>query len=204
MTSRKPIAAALAAAVTLTFGGAASADEVTDQLNAAMQSYGKGDLRATLDTLNFTVAKIQEQIAAKALLLFPEPLPGWNADPAQSESAGFAQAIAGTNLSRRYFKDDGSEVNLHVTADSPLLPMLTMFLSSPFMMQADPDSKPFTLKGLRGMLKKDKGNDSVEITLMIGNRILVQAKGQGAGSEQAAQQYLQVMDMNAVQKAFGG
>jgi hypothetical protein len=128
---------------------------------------------------------------------------GWQADPGKSESGGIASMIAGTNLSRRYFKDDGSEVTLHVTADSPLLPMLTMFLSSPFMMQADPTNKPFALKGQRGMLKKED-DGSAEITLMVGNRILVQSKGNKLAGEAATKQYLEVLDLGAIQKGFGG
>ncbi len=203
MTTRSPIAVALAASLTLAAAGSVGADEVTDQLDAARKSYEAGDLRTAVDTLNFTVAKIQEQVAAKLVLLLPEPLAGWQADQGQSENAGLATMIAGTNLSRRYFKDDGGEVTLHVTADSPLLPMLTMFLSSPFMMQADPSSKPFALKGQRGMQKKE-ADGSVEITLMVGNRILVQGKGNPQAGEQAVQQYLESMDLAAIQKAFGG
>jgi hypothetical protein len=181
----------------------AIADEVTDQLDAARKSYEAGDLRAAVDTLNFTVAKIQEQVSAKMLLLLPEPLADWKADPGQSESGGLASMIAGTNLSRRYFKDDGAEVTLHVTADSPLLPMLNMFLSSPFMMQADPASKPFALKGQRGMLKKES-DGSIEITLMVGNRILIQGKGNAQAGEAPVKQYLEALDVGAIQKGFGG
>lgn len=203
MQSRKTIVATLAASLILAAVGPADADEVTDQLDIARKSYEAGDLRTAMDTLNFAVAKIQEQVSAKMLLLLPEPLEGWKADPGQSESGGIASMIAGTNLSRRYFKDDGSEVTLHVTADSPLLPMLTMFLSSPFMMQADPSSKPFSVKGQRGMLKKDD-DGSAEITLMVGSRILVQGKGNGQAGEAAVRQYLEVLDLGAVQKGFGG
>ena len=203
MRPRKPVAVALAASLTLAIAGTVTADEVTDQIDTARKSYEAGDLRAAVDALNFTVAKIQEQVSAKMLLLLPEPLAGWQADQGQSESGGIASMIAGTNLSRRYFKDDGAEVTLHVTADSPLLPMLTMFLSSPFMMQADPANKPFALKGQRGMLKKED-DGSAEITLMVGNRILVQSKGNAQAGEAAARQYLEALDLGAIQKGFGG
>lgn len=205
MQPSKLIVAALAAssAISLALSASVTADEVTDQLDAARKSYEAGDLRAAMDTLNFTVAKIQEQVSAKLLQLLPEPLAGWQADPGKSESGGIASMIAGTHLSRRYFKDDGAEVTLHVTADSPLLPMLTMFLSSPFMMQADPTNKPFALKGQRGMLKKED-DGSAEITLMVGNRILVQSKGNMQAGESATKQYLEVLDLGAIQKGFGG
>lgn len=203
MTSSKAAVAALALSLTLAAAGTC-ADEVTDQLEAARKSYESGDLRAAVDTLNFAIARIQEQVSAKLLLLLPEPLAGWQADPAKAESAGIATMIAGTNLGRRYFKDDGAEVNLHVTADSPLLPVLTMFLSSPFMMQADPSAKPFSVKGQRGMIKQNAETGETEITLMVGNRILIQGKGNAGAGAPAVQQYIDALDLSAVQKAFGG
>ncbi len=201
MNCRAPLATAFAALVTL---GTAQADEVTDQLDAARQAYDKGDLRIATDALNFAVAKIKERETAGLLTLLPEPLAGWQADPAQSESAGFASMITGTNLGRRYFRPDGAEVNLSVTADSPLLPMLTMFLSSPFMMQADPATKPYAYKGQRGIMKHDPQSNEYEVTLMIGNRILIQGKGTGLPDGTAVQQYVESLNIDAIQKAFGG
>ncbi len=202
MTSSRPIALALATALTL--AQPALGDEVTDQLDAARKAYESGELRNAVDTLNFAIAKIQEQVTARLLKLLPEPLPGWQADAAQSESGGLAAMITGTNLSRRYFRPDGAEVNLSLMADSPLLPMLTMFLSSPFMMQADPGTKPYSLKGQRGILKHSPDSNDYEASLMVGNRILVQGKGSGLTDEKAVQQYLEALDLDAIQKAFGG
>jgi hypothetical protein len=202
MQNRTPLIVALTACLTL--AAPTQADEVTDQLDAARQAYEAGQLHSAADTLNFVVAKIKEQMTAGLLKLLPEPLTGWQADPAQSESAGLASMIVGTNLGRRYFREDGAEVNLNVTADSPLLPMLTMFLSSPFMMQADPNTKPYTIKGQRGIIKHDTQTNEHEVTLMIGNRILIQGKGTGMADGTAVQQYIEALDLDAIQKAFGG
>ncbi len=202
MQNRTPLIVALTACLTL--AAPTRADEVTDQLDAARQAYEAGQLHSAADTLNFVVAKIKEQMTAGLLKLLPEPLAGWQADPAQSESAGLASMIVGTNLGRRYFREDGAEVNLNVTADSPLLPMLTMFLSSPFMMQADPNTKPYTIKGQRGIIKHDAQTNEHEVTLMIGNRILIQGKGTGMADGTAVQQYIEALDLDAIQKAFGG
>ena len=202
MQNRTPLIVALTACLTL--AAPTQADEVTDQLDAARQAYEAGQLHSAADTLNFAVAKIKEQMTAGLLKLLPEPLAGWQADPAQSETAGLASMIVGTNLGRRYFREDGAEVNLNVTADSPLLPMLTMFLSSPFMMQADPNTKPYTIKGQRGIIKHDAQTNEHEVTLMIGNRILIQGKGTGMADGAAVQQYIEALDLDAIQKAFGG
>ena len=202
MHSTKQIALSLAAALALT--GPALGDEVTDQLDAARKAYEAGELRSAVDTLNFAVAKIQEKVTAGLLLLLPEPLAGWQADPAQSQSAGLATMITGTNLSRRYYRADGAEVTLRLMADSPMLGMLGMFLSSPFMMQADPNTKPYALKGQRGTLKHTPDSNEYEATLMVGNRILIQGESRGVADEQTLQQFLEAVDLDAIQKAFGG
>lgn len=201
MQPNTPIAAVLTALLSLS--PAVHADQVTEQLEAARKAYDAGDLRTAVDTLNFAVAAIREQETARLLKLLPEPLEGWQADPAKSETAGLASMIAGLNLTRRYFRPDGAEVQLSVTADSPLLPMLTMFLSSPFMMQADPASKPYTYKGQRGLIKHAADSDAYEVTLMIGNRILLQGKGRGMADGSAVQKYIESMDLESLQKAFG-
>lgn len=193
----------LSLAGALMFSSLTLADEVTDQLDTARQAYESGELRSAVDSLNFAIAKIQEQMTGRLLLLLPEPLEGWQADPAQSESAGLATMIAGTSLSRRYFREDGAEVTLHLMADSPMLPMLTMFLSSPFMMQADPQSKPYSIKGARGMLKHSPNSTEYEITLMVGSRILIQGEGQGITDAKTIEQYVEALDLDAIQKALG-
>jgi hypothetical protein len=188
----------------LTCAATVVADEVTDQMDAARKAYDAGDLRTAVESLNFAVASIKEQESARLLKLLPEPLAGWQADPASSENAGIASMIAGINLKRRYFRPDGAEVTLSVMGDSPLLPMLTMLLSSPFMMQADPGTKPYTLKGQRGITKHDPKSDEYETSLIIGNRLLIQGKGSGLTDGTAVQQYMEALDIGAIQKAFGG
>lgn len=199
MIPRRAALVALTAVLTVV---PAAADEVTDQLDIARKAYEAGELRSAVESLNFTVAKIQEQIAARLLTLLPEPLEGWQADPAQSESGGMAAMLTGTTLSRRYFRPDGAEVTLRLMADSPMLPMLSMFLSTPFLMQADKNTKIYSLKGHRGMIKHAADGQDYEITLMVGGRILIQAQGTGLQDQTAVEQYLELLDLDAIEKSL--
>lgn len=200
MTTAMRPTLALLAALALPMG--ASADEITDQLKAAEQAYRDGDLRSAIETLNVTVAGIQEQISARLLTLLPEPLEGWQADPAEAQSGGLASAITGTSLSRRYWREDGAEVTLNLMADSPMLPMLTMALSMPFVMQGNPDMKAYSLKGHRGMLDHTAGSREYEITLMVGNRLVIQAEGLEIEDAAPVEQYLQALDIPAIEAAL--
>jgi hypothetical protein len=182
----------------------ASADEVTDQLNAARKAYESGELRSAVQTLQFAVASIQEKINLSLLELLPEPLDGWNADEPQAQSGGMAAMIAGTNLSRRYYRDDGAEVDISITADSPLLSMMTMMLSNPMLMQTDPGTRVYTHGGQRGMIKHEKDSDVWGISLMVGGKIMIQVTGRGIKDQQDVEAYLEAIDLAAIEKTFSG
>jgi hypothetical protein len=197
ITGALALTAALVLAVDTT-----AADEVTDQLDAAKASYEAGELRAAAETLSAAVETIRAQITAGLLTLFPPPLEGWTADEAQSQSGGLASMLTGTHLSRRYVREDGAEVSLSLMADSPMMPMLTMAISMPFMMQANEDLKTYSLKGERGMLEHTPGSQTYKVTLMVGSRLLVQGEGSGLADPGPVEQYLQALDLVAIQNAL--
>lgn len=197
ITGALALTAALVLAVDTT-----AADEVTDQLDAAKASYEAGELRAAAETLSAVVETIRAQITAGLLTLFPPPLEGWTADEAQSQSGGLASMLTGTQLSRRYVREDGAEVSLSLMADSPMMPMLTMAISMPFMMQANEDLKTYSLKGERGMLEHTPGSQTYKVTLMVGSRLLVQGEGSGLADPGPVEQYLKALDLDAIRKAL--
>lgn len=189
-------------AAALACSNLANASEVDDQIEAAKKAYSAGELRTAVEALNFAVAKIQEQITGGLLKLLPEPLPGWNADEAQAQSGGVAAMITGTTLSRRYVGPENSEVNLSLMADSPLMPMLTMAISMPIMLQSNQDMQTYSFKGNRGMLEHKSGTEDYEITLMVGNRLVVQAKGSQLKDVKPLESYLEALDIDAIQKGL--
>jgi hypothetical protein len=200
----KPKLLFTAIGLTTLLAGPACADEITDQLDAARNSYSEGELRAAVQTLQFAIAGIQEKINLSLLKLLPEPLEGWTADEPEAASAGMAAMIAGTNLSRRYRRDDGAEIEVSITADSPFLGMMTMMLSNPMLMQADADTRIYTHAGRRGMIKQEKGSDTMEISLMGNGNVLIQVSGTGVKDKSEVEAYLEAIDLEAVEKAFSG
>lgn len=196
---------ALIAAMTLALSLAtpAGADDITDQLDSARTEYDAGELRKAVQSLQFAVASIQEKINLDLLRLLPEPLEGWQADEPQAQSAGMAAMIAGTTLTRRYSRGDGAEVEISIMADSPLMPMMTMMLANPMMMQTNPGARIYNHKGQRGMIQHEKDSDRWEISLLVDNKILIKVDGSGLTDQEGVETYLKAIDMDAVQKAFG-
>jgi len=200
----RSIAPITAMSLALTFAGPAGADDIADRIDNARSEYESGELREAVQTLQVVVASIQEKINLDLLKLLPGPLNGWQADDAQAQSAGMAAIIAGTNLTRRYFRDDGAEVEIGIMADSPLMPMMTMMLSNPLLMQTNPDARIYTLDGQSGMIEHEKDSDSWKISLLVDNKILVKVDGSGLRDKRSVEAYLKAIDLDAVKKAFGG
>ncbi len=180
----------------------AGADEILDRLDAARRFYESGQYRSAVDALNFAIGQIQERLAAHLIRLLPEPLPGWTADAAETQTAGLAAMITGTTLSRRYRRGDGAEIELNLAVDSPLLPMLTAALSLPVVMQSTPNMRPYAFKGQRGLLEHAPGSQDYRLMFVIDNRLLVQAKGQGLNDPQPLEAYLERLDLDAVRAAL--
>lgn len=199
MTGQLPLATALA--LTLV-ASSVLADEVTDQMDAARKAYDTGELRAAIQALSFATSRLQEKINDQLLTLLPEPLPGWQAEAAQSEVGGIAAMVAGTIISRTYRRDDGAEVELRLMADSPMMAMMAMMMQTPLLMQASQEMRVYTNRGHQGMIQHADGSDVWEISLMIGNRVVVQAKGSGIPDQKPVEAYLNAMDLAAVQRAL--
>jgi hypothetical protein len=190
--------------LTAAIGASADADQITDQIDAGRRAYEAGEARVAMQALQFAIAEIETQLRQQQLQLLPEPLPGWSAEDAVSESAGLAAMIAGTNLSRSYRNDTtGASVQVTVTADSPLLAMMGMMLSSPMLIQANPGSSPFLHGSYRGMIEQDE-DGTTQLSLMVGTRILVQIEGKGGADRETLEAYLQAMDLPKLEKALLG
>jgi hypothetical protein len=190
--------------LTAAIGASANADQITDQIDAGRRAYEAGEARVAMQALQFAIAEIETQLRQQQLQLLPEPLPGWSAEDAVSESAGLAAMIAGTNLSRSYRNDTtGASLQVTITADSPLLAMMGMMLSSPMLMQANPGSSPFLHGSYRGTIEQDE-DGTTQLSLMVGTRILVQIKGEGGADRETLEAYLQAMDLPKLEKALLG
>lgn len=192
-----------AAAILIWLGGSpVLADEVHDEIDAARSAYDGGDLRGAVQALQYAMTKIQEQLTSKLWGLLPDPLPGWQAEAPQAQGGGVLTAIAGTHVTRRYYNDEGGQINLSAMADSPMIGMMGMMLSSPYMMQSTPGTKAFSHDGYRGISEHVKGSSKWEMKLLVANRIYIELTGSGLEDEAPMQAYLEALDLKAIEKAM--
>lgn len=193
----------LIAATILALAMPAGADEITAQLDRARTEYDSGALRKAVRTLQSAVAGIHERINRDLLKLLPEPQEGWQADEPEVRSTGMVTMITGTNLSRRYSRADGAGVEISITADSPLMPMMSTMLSNPMLIRMDPDTKLYTYAGQHGVIKHGKDSDKWEVNLLMADKILVKVDGRGLKDKESIVAYLEVLDFDAIRQAFG-
>lgn len=196
MTSR-PTAAVLAAALLL---GTVSAwaDEILDEIDAAIQAYKEQDYRGALEGLRFATAKIQKRLDEAHRKLLPEPLPGWSADPPEVQSAAMALMGGGTTLKRAYSKD-GATVEIEIVANSPMIAMMSAALQNPALLAGD-GAEPYRFKRLRG-IRKVQGEET-EISLLMGGQVLITLRGRGLPDDGALKAYLNALDLPALREAF--
>lgn len=182
---------------------AAQADAVLDQIDAARRSYQAGEARTAIEALNVAIAKIQQQLTERQLQLFPDPLPGWTADDASPEATGFMTALTGKVLRRSYRQTEtGATVDMTISADSPFLGFITGLMQTPLFMQGTDGLGAYVHEGYRGLLEPQE-NGAVELSLIIGNSILLQLEGSEGTDADTLEAYLSAMDLKALEQAFG-
>ncbi|MEA2048120.1 MAG: hypothetical protein U9O64_06685 [Campylobacterota bacterium] len=175
------------------FSTYSGADEITEQLNIAIKAYQEKDYKGAMDELRFVTAQLQKLDAAENQKLLPAPLDGWNIENKSDTQAVMSMlGGAGTSMEAVYTKDT-QRVNIQIVANSPMIAMMSMAISNPALMAADPSTKPFRYKKNKGMKRKE--GSSSEITLLIAGQILLKLEGSDLLDDTVLVQYLDAIDI---------
>lgn len=187
--------------VTLQMPPGLASEGVVEEIDSARKLYESGDLDGSLNALDGAADLIKDQRRSHIHGLFPEPLEGWNADAPQIRSDPATVAIAGTNVSRRYFREDGSQVKLALLIDPPTFIFLSMAVLGPVASGKHNGLTPYSLGQWNGSLE-NTAPGSYAITLVVADRLIVQARGFGIPDAQILTRYLEALDVNTVLERF--
>jgi len=167
------------------FAGAAAADDVTNAISAANSAYGGGDLKEASTQLQTALASVNQQLIAKLIAALPDPPAGWTAeDPegldASAIGAGFFATLV---VDRTYTTPDGSDIDMTVSANSPMLMSLRMFITNPMMasMAGQTGMKKVTACGYDAI--EQFGDGTYETHVLAGNATLISFEGSQASDE---------------------
>lgn len=170
-----------------------SADEISDAISEGLANYKKGDLSAAVSQLDYAATLIRQQKAGKITAVFPEPLAGWNADKAESNSAGGMMMGGGITATRSYYKGDQS-VEIELVMDSPMLQSVLMMFNNPSMI-AMSGAKLIKIQGNKAMLRDEDGD--VEIQLIINNNALFTIRGNSVSANEV-KDYAEALKLEAI------
>ena len=171
------------------------ADDISDTLEEALVSYKKGDVSQTKEDVIYVLELLRQQSGNTLKGHLPEALDGWEAEEAQSETAGAGMLGGGTTLSRTYRKET-SKIVIEIITDSPLLESLGSVFANP-MFASGGEIKRINRE--KAMIKYNKKQESGDVSLMIDKRFMINVKGWKVSKEELIE-YTKSIDFKALKE----
>lgn len=160
-------------------------DEVEESIDAALQAYREGDIKAAKEELDFA-SQLLGQLKAEGLRAFlPEPLEGWKRQDADMETQAMAAFGGGQMATARYTRGQES-VEVQLMADNQMVSAMAGMFSSAAVM------------GAMGEVRRLAGQKVVvtpegDLQALVDGRIMVQISGSADAGTKAA--YFETMDL---------
>jgi len=158
----------------------ARADDVTDAISAAESAYAAGSLAEAGARLEAALAGVRGQLVARLAAFLPGAPSGWTAGDVEGTGAGAADlgVSGGLVVSRAYHAPNGSTIEVSISADSPLLGSLRMYVTNPALasMAGGPRMKKVAVCGFDAIENSDERGVR-ELSILVGARTLVSVSG---------------------------
>ncbi|MEM6729251.1 MAG: hypothetical protein AAF618_12185 [Pseudomonadota bacterium] len=170
----------------LSLPAAASADEIEDALNAALEAYQAGDTTFALEELEFARIKLQELKADALIAFLPPPPPGWTRMEDDDMGAALGMMGGGAGAAASYTPEGGgASVKITLLADNPMVAGMAAMVANAGAMGAK----------LERVNRQQFAIMDGQMTALVANRVLVQAEG---GDEATMTMLLESMDFRAL------
>lgn len=190
-------------ACALLFSFSAIADEISGQINEALQLYEKGEYSEAISGLKYAVTQIQQIQEKDAKEILPAPLKGWKADESVSKTAPDAFLGGGITASRHYYSEDSAKtVDIDIIADSPIVQSMMMFITNPSLISLQPDTKLVKIKNRKTIQKFSAEQRKGELTVIVLSNVIVMIKGANMDSADDPVSYAKALDYEAIEKLF--
>jgi hypothetical protein len=151
------------------------ADDVTDSINEALKQYDSGEFVGAVQSLDYASQLIRQKKGGQLEAFLPEPIFGWEAEEATSQSMGSAMFGGGVTAERSYGKGD-SHVSVKIITDSPMMQGMMMMFSNPILGTSD-GGKLERINGEKAIVKYSNENKAGTITVVIAERFLLTVEG---------------------------
>lgn len=159
----------------------AAADDITDEIGRGLKQYEQGRYTEASQALDTASQMIRQKRGEQLKGILPEPLEGWTADEPDFQSAGAALLGGGITVERVYHRGEGS-VTVTVVAESPMVQAMAVLFTNP-MLAASGEGKIEKIKGRTALVKYDREGRSGSVQILVDNRMLITAEGDGVDLE---------------------
>lgn len=182
MKFRLAATAILAAALALP----AQADEIEETIEAALEAYRAGDIKAAKEEIDF-VGQLLGQLKAEGLKGFlPEPMDGWTREENDTQNA---TAFGGGQMASARYSDGSDDLEIQLMADNQMVTAMAAMFGNAALMGAMGTVKRINRQKL--VLTNDG-----EVQSLINNRIMVQITGSADADTKLA--YFEALDMEGL------
>ncbi|MGI9420202.1 MAG: hypothetical protein ACR2RA_20450 [Geminicoccaceae bacterium] len=192
MNDRHPFRSGIVGAALLTaLALPASADEIEDSINTALEAYRAGDVAIAKSELDYVSQLLAQKQSASLGNILPAPFDGWTQELKGSEATAGLTMLGGGLGAVADYQRDGDNVEIQVMADSPMIAaMMAMFTSPAFAASSG------------GRLKRVGGQKVIqtqdgELQAVIHNRFMINVTGSAPAADKEA--YFQAIDFDALQ-----
>jgi hypothetical protein len=196
--------ALLGATLVMPFTASALADEVIEQIELGLELYQEEDYGGAVTELEFAINDIRKLLSGRIAETFPDAPEGWTAGEAESAGGGGAAALmggGGSMLQRNYREDEGEgRLEASLMIDNPMVQGMAAMFNNPAMIAAQPNMERVRMGRESAIVKWEADRSRVEATLLLDGRILMQVKGQGIDSPDAAVDLLKAWDLADVRE----
>ncbi|MBF9043466.1 hypothetical protein HKCCE4037_09015 [Rhodobacterales bacterium HKCCE4037] len=146
----------------------ASADDITDALNAAISAYEEGEIGDALGEIAYATQLLNALQAQGLTAFLPEPLPGYTREVSEDASSSLGFLGGGTAAEATYEGPNG-RFTITMMADNPMVASMAGILGNAGIIA--------TMGQLERINRENFMVSDNELSGLIGGRILIQASG---------------------------
>lgn len=170
-------------------------DEVLAIIEQAVAQYKNNDFAGATSNLEYATQLIRQKKSEAMKSFLPEPLAGWDAEPASAQAVGAAVFGGGITVSRTYIRKP-AVITIDIVSDSPLLQSLVMMINNPMIAGAS-GGKLETINGQRAIVQYNEASMDGEVNIVVENRFMVTLKGKKVERNQLVS-YAEAVDYEAL------
>lgn len=178
--------------------------DFAEAVAAAQKAFESQDYGGAVSALQAAIKAVQKLQRVSILAALPKPEGFTVRDDEPQDDAGnpFAagMAVLGMTVSRHYEKDDGTRIHVEVTANSPVVSMLSMMFANPALVTAD--GGEIIEYGAHKAILKKPGEGALEMNLLLHGKHLVKTDSQGLGIDELLAVFDQAT-VDRLEKALG-